>query len=191
LLEPQRFVPYRHPPQRFLIPVWLQLSVQLSKACGQRGIQDHRHLQPITSLATDDRFQFVEQLLGATDAERRNKHSATVRQGLLQRALKTLPPGAPVLMQPVAIGTLEDDDVGVVRDIRCGQDRRVWRSQIAREYDSSPALLSRVVDVTLNPGRAEDMPGPLKAYAQRQIIPTDNRDPLPIRGTSQHGLDLF
>ena len=33
------------------------------------------------------------------------------------------------------------------------------------------------------------MPGPLKAYAQHQIIPTDNRDPLPIRGTSQHGLD--
>src|SRR5690606_9862134 len=32
LLEPQRFVPCRHPPQRFLIPVRLQLSVQLSKA---------------------------------------------------------------------------------------------------------------------------------------------------------------
>src|SRR5690606_11911502 len=152
LLEPQRLVPGRHPPQRFLIPVWLQLSVQLSKACGQRGIQDDRHLQPITSLATDNRFQLIQQLLGTTDAEGRDKYSATVPQGLLQCALKTLSPGAPVFMQPVAIGTLEDDDVGVVRDIRCGQDRRVWRSQIAREYDSSPTLFLGVVDVTLNPG---------------------------------------
>src|SRR5690554_3433930 len=79
LLEPQRFVPCRHPPQRFLIPVRLQLSVQLSKACGQRGIQDDRHLQPITSLATDDRFQFIQKFLCATDAEGRDKYSTTVR----------------------------------------------------------------------------------------------------------------
>src|SRR5690606_35474033 len=127
------------PPQRFLIPVRLQLSVQLSKACGQRGIEDDRHLQPITSLASDDRFQFVEQLLGATDAEGRDKYSATVPQGLLQCALKTLSPGAPVFMQSVAVGAFQHLFICAIGNGWRRQYGRMGRAEITGEYDAAPA----------------------------------------------------
>src|SRR5690606_26136581 len=134
---------------------------------------------------TDNRFQFIQQFLGATDAEGRDKYCAAVRQGLLQRTLETLSPGAPVFVQSVAVGAFQHYFISAIGNGRRRQEGRMGRAEITREYDTPPPLLQGIAHIALHPSRTQDMPGPLEAYPQHQIIPTDNRDPLPIRGTAQ------
>src|SRR5690606_20409701 len=109
--------------------------------------------------------------------------------GLLQRTLETLSPGAPVFVQSVAVGAFQHYFISAIGNGRRRQEGRMGRAEITREYDTPPPLLQGIAHIALHPSRTQDMPGPLEAYPQHQIIPTDNRDPLPIRGTSQHGLD--
>src|SRR5690606_23266553 len=126
--------------------------------------------------------------LGATDAEGGDEYSAAVRQGLLQCALETLSPGAPVFVQSVAVGAFQHHFIGVIGNGRRWQYGRMGRAEITGEYDTSPPPFQGIAHIALHPGRTQDMSRPLEAYPQQQIIPTDNRDPLPIRGTSQHRL---
>ncbi len=60
----------------------------------------------------DDVFEFVEQFLGAADAEGGDQHGAVVGQGLLDDGFEALFACAAVFMKTVAVGAFEHQDVG-------------------------------------------------------------------------------
>ena len=62
----------------------------------------------------DDFFEFVEQFLRATNAEGRNEQAALVAEGVLAECLQALAAIFAALVQTIAVGAFEDEDIGAI-----------------------------------------------------------------------------
>lgn len=60
-------------------------------------------------------FEFVEQLLGAANAEGGDQDGAVVSQGLFEDGFEALAAGLAVFMQAVALGAFKHQDNGALR----------------------------------------------------------------------------
>jgi hypothetical protein len=60
----------------------------------------------------DDLFEFVEQFLGAADAEGRDEQAALVAEGVFAERLQALPAILAAFVAAVAVGAFQHDDVG-------------------------------------------------------------------------------
>src|SRR5690606_39749976 len=107
---------------------------------GPRRVEDDREVGPVgwsagggvrfrarrlAAFAVDDVFQFIEQLLGAADAEGGNQHAAAIGQGALDHPLQALAAAAAILVQAVTVGAFDHQGVGAVGRLRRRQQRRV------------------------------------------------------------------
>ncbi len=118
----------------------------------------------------NDVFQFVEQFLGAADAEGRDQYRAAVGQGMLDDVFQALPAGTAVFVQAVAVGAFDHQDVRAVRRFGGRQQRCMWCTQVAGENDAFLLAGVGIVQVDLHISRAEDMPGALQANAADQVL---------------------
>lgn len=84
LVEAQRVAPLGDDLSGFFIPVFFQAAVDFGEAAGERGIDDYRQVVPgaffavLFFLLVDDIFDFVEQFLGAANAEGGDQYAAAV-----------------------------------------------------------------------------------------------------------------
>jgi hypothetical protein len=81
-------------------------------------------------------FQFVQQFLGAADAERRDHDRAPVVQRAIDQRPQPLAPVAATVVAAVAIGAFQHQDIGAPGRTRHWQQGRVGRAQIAGEEDA-------------------------------------------------------
>ena len=81
-------------------------------------------------------FEFVEQFLGAADAERRDEDGALVFQCVVDRGLQAHLASAAVFVHAVAVGAFEDEDVGVLRRVGGWKQRAVRGAEVAGEDDA-------------------------------------------------------
>ena len=139
----------------------------------------------------DDVFQLVEQFLGSPDAEGGDQHAATVPQGPLDRRLETLAAGAAVVVQAVAVGAFEHQDVGPVGRLRRGQQGCVASAEVPGKDDPGVLAAQAVVEVALHIGGAEDVPGALQADAQARAGRVHQGEPVLVRQGDEALLDEF
>ncbi len=171
LVESQRVAASSHALTCLGVPVRLELGVAGGEIGGQRRIDHDVEIFPgdaagrqAIAVAVDDVFEFVQQLLGAADAEGRDQQRAAIAEGVLAQGLQALATVFAAFVHAVAIGAFDDDDIGRQRRLRRRQQRRVGGAQIARK--DHPLLVAEVLDIEFDIGRAEDVASRLQANPQ-------------------------
>jgi hypothetical protein len=163
----------------FCVPVIAQLRVTSGEIGGQRRIDDDVEVVPgnaggggTMAVAVDDLFEFVQQFLGAADAEGRDEHrAALVAEGVFADRLQPLPAIRRLLVAAVAVGALQHDDVGGIRRLGRRQQGRVGRAEVAGEDDALPVRSLR--QFAFDVGRAEDVAGRGELDAQAGVAGDD------------------
>ena len=107
--------------------------------------------------------QVVDQVLGAADGEGRDQHVAAILVGLLQDAEKFFERVVAAAVVAVAVGGLHQQHVGLFENRRAAHQRRAVVAQVAGEHQAPSA--AQVVDIQLDDGRAEDVPGIVQGHA--------------------------
>ncbi|MCY1295848.1 hypothetical protein D9M70_452080 [compost metagenome] len=199
---------------RFGIPVGFEVAVGLGEAAGQGRVEDDRQGGPVGGVAgfsfawlgsgphpwplsrgergaVDDVFQFVEQFLGAADAEGGDQHGAVVGQCLLDDGLQALLARAAVVVQAVAVGAFQHQGVGLPGGLRGRQQRGVAGAEVAGEDHAFPFTALGIAQVALDVGGAEDVPGALQADARLQFGGVDQRVPGAVGERHEALLDEF
>lgn len=152
----------------------------------------------------DDALQFVQQFLGATDAEGRDQHAAAIFQGALYGVLQNLYTLFAVLVQAVAVGAFYHQLIAAPGGLGGVEQWRVAGAHVSGEdnaaFVASAGLASRtaprgiraavVLQFALHVGRAENMAGALQADAQGAALFRDDRLPAVVGQRPQLLLDV-
>lgn len=199
LLERQRSSAGLHASLGFFVPVVFEFAVGLGEAAGQGGVEDdgqagpvgfgrgiwcgfeifagvarsHRGLRSgwgVQLFAVDDVFELVEQFLGAADAEGGDQHGAAVGQGMFDDLLQALAAGAAVLVQAVAVGAFQHQDVGAAWWYAGLEDRRAGGTEVAGEYDTRAGFAWAVLHIDFHIGGAEHMGSALQPHLGMQAF---------------------
>ncbi len=119
-----------------------------------------------------DVLQFIEQLLGAADTERRYQHGGLALERLFDDGLQTLALIGTALVIAITIGTFPHDDLCATGRLGGRKQRRMRRAQVPGEYDTPVLLRDAVEHIRLDISRAEDMAGALQTDpgTQRGVV---------------------
>ena len=187
------------------IPEPAQAAVAGGEVGRQRRIQHHREVLPLPlpgcpraarRALVHERLQFVQQLLGAADAEGGNQDGAAVGEGVFNQRSQALMALLALLMQAAPVGTFQYHRVRALRRRGVRQQRCVGRTEVTGEqHTANPAIFQ---PFTFNIGGAENMSRVLQAQPQagldfmpsikgqgQQPLPQQRDDPvqqLPVAG---------
>ena len=169
----------------------LRLFVEQLKVFARdaRGFRGHRRINEYSRLPqpplAGETVQVVQDFLGSTDREGRHDDVATAfEQGFLDDADHLLFGCRKVLVLAVAIGGLDDEDVGVLDGCRVAQYRASRLAKVAAEYQFCRVAV--LGDPDFDDGRPEDVPGIAKARAH----PDPGRE-LPVVFDASYLLQAF
>ena len=109
-------------------------------------------------------FDIVKQFLGALHGEGGNDEISPAGRGGFDRLGQLLATTPGVFVEPIAVGGLDEQVVGLVHRGRVADDRRPALAEIARENQLGPARAFS--DPDLDDSRAQDMPGVEESDAQ-------------------------
>jgi hypothetical protein len=182
LFEGQRVAPGGQLAPGFAVPVLAQLAIAGGEIRRQRRVDDDVEVVPgdarsggTLAVAVDDLFQFVEQFLGAADAEGRDEQAALVAEAAFAEGLQALPAILAAFVGAVAVGAFEDDDVGAVGRSGRWQQGGVGGAEVTGEDDA--LCLLAPLEIEFDVGRAEDVARRRQPDAQRHFA-ADDRAPL-------------
>ena len=128
-----------------------------------RGLRRHRridvHLKILRNAAILGQLvQHVDHLLGAADGKGWHDHiAALLEQGVVDRVRELFAGGIERLVQPVAIGGLDQQDVGLLDRGRVVHQRATGLAEVAREHQLGGR--PRLIHPHFEDGRAEDVTG--------------------------------
>ncbi|GBH16400.1 Kinesin-like protein [Pseudomonas syringae pv. actinidiae] len=129
-------------------------------------------------LAPQDVLQFVEQLLSAADAERRNQHRAVVFKRPVYDALELVLTNAAIFMKTITVGTFQHQYIGVLGWLWRRQKRGVARAKITGKNNAHRTPFQRVVQIAFDISRTQNMPRALQANPAVQRLAVDQTEPV-------------
>ncbi|MNP00718.1 hypothetical protein D3C76_925130 [compost metagenome] len=189
LTETQRVAPFGKARPGFGIPVVVQFPIYTGNALGQGRVEDDGQLRPVERVAIGGRagfvqqglamknvFEFVQQLLGAAEAERRNEQCALVSQGAVDGRFQSLMTVACRRVQAVAVGAFQYQYIGPFRGLHWAQQGVATDAEVAGEHVAGAGL--RVLHIAFDIGRTQQMPGALQANATGEPWLLDQGVPL-------------
>lgn len=108
-------------------------------------------------MVMNDFFQFVKQLLSATDAERWDQNGALILESVFDNGFQALPAAGAVFIQAVAVGAFQHQDVCPFGRLGRHEQWRMWRAEVTGENDAYVLTGGGIGKVYFDIGGAEHM----------------------------------
>ena len=131
-------------------------------------------------LAMEDVLEFVQQFLGAANAEGGDDDRPAVFECALDHGAQALTAVATVFMHAITIGALHDHDVRLPGGARCRQQGRVGCSEVAREQHAAPYRPGLARQFEFDVDRTQDVTGALQANPAAGVGTAVQRVPVTI-----------